>query len=164
MTNSVYTLNDLREIAIPEPVSFWPPAMGVWIIAGLAAIALAHLTLKRYNIWRANAYRRAGLLLLDEIEDNAESLETIVGEISIILKRVALAAFTREQVASLTGEDWLNFLNQSYGGNGFFDNPGHLLKDATCRPNGENAIDRNDSEKLLLLARTWIRQHKRGTK
>ena len=49
-----------------------------------------------------NAYRRAGLALLARAET--------AHEISVILIRVALAAFPREQAASLVGEDWRGFL------------------------------------------------------
>ena len=164
MTNSVYSLNDLRDIAMPEPVSFWPPAMGFWIIAGLGAVVLIHIILRKYKTRHASAYRRAGLLLLKEVGENFsdETAETIAGNISLILKRVALVAFPREQVASLTGDAWLSFLNESYGGKEFFDHPGVLLKDAASRPSGENIINRNDSEKLLLLAREWVMQHGTG--
>lgn len=67
------------------------------MIAGVA-ILVYQWRLRRQE----NAYRRAGLALLARAET--------AHEISVILIRVALAAFPREQAASLVGEDWRGFL------------------------------------------------------
>jgi len=67
------------------------------LIAGVA-ILVYQWRLRRQE----NAYRRAGLALLARAET--------AHEISVILIRVALAAFPREQAASLVGEDWRGFL------------------------------------------------------
>ena len=164
MTNGVYSLNDLRDIALPEKISFWPPAVGFWILLGLVVIVLTHIALKKYKKWRVNAYRRAGLLLLKELGDNFsdDNQEATVENISLILKRVALAAYSREKVASLTGDAWLGFLNESYGGKEFLEHPAVLLKDASYRQSKESIIGKDDFKKLLFLAQTWITQHKIG--
>ena len=67
------------------------------MIAGVA-ILVYQWRLRRQE----NACRRAGLALLARAET--------AHEISVILIRVALAAFPREQAASLVGEDWRGFL------------------------------------------------------
>ena len=164
MTNVVYSLNDLRDIALPEKISFWPPAMGFWILLGLVMIVLSYIALKKYKDWSMNAYRRAGLILLKELGDNfsVDNQEATVENISLILKRVALVAYSREKVASLTGDAWLDFLNESYGGKEFLDHPAVLLKDASYHQRKENIVDENDVKKLLFLAQTWITQHEIG--
>ena len=69
-----------------------------------------------------------------------------VQDVSIALKRVALAAFAREQVASLYGDDWVEFLNGSCSNAEFadssFDNPA-LSPDPA----------------LLQSAKIWISSH-----
>ncbi|MEX0330093.1 MAG: DUF4381 domain-containing protein, partial [Puniceicoccaceae bacterium] len=57
---------------------------------------------------RRNAYRRAGLLLLEEVGTTYE--------LSVLLKRVALAVFPREEVASLHGAEWVEFLGRTCPG------------------------------------------------
>ena len=57
---------------------------------------------------RRNAYRRAGLTLLQSA--------TTAYEINVVLKRVALAVFPREQVAALHGEDWIQFMRSTCPG------------------------------------------------
>ena len=67
------------------------------LLAILASIAFI-LIYQRRQARKRDAYRRAGLALLDGV--------STVHDVSVVLKRVALAAYPREQVASLYGEDW----------------------------------------------------------
>lgn len=134
-----YNLDNLRDIVVPEPPAFWPPAAEFWLllIVVLATIALLVLQVRRRH--RFNAYRRAGLTLLDRART--------VYEISVILKRVALAAFPREQVASLYGTEWSDFLHRTCSTNDFA-----LLV--------QTDPDSPASAELRRLADTWIRRHR----
>jgi hypothetical protein len=135
MTNQVYSLSKLHDIVVPEPVSWWPPAPGVWVLLCLAAVVVIALAWRFLRSWRSNAYRRAGLALLADAGT--------AYDISVILKRVALAAFPREQVASLHGQDWAAFLNQTCTQCDFLK----VLTDETA------------SEKLMAQSRVWITRH-----
>lgn len=133
-------LSNLGDIVMPPEVSLWPPAPGWWIL-GTAAVAclvvLAALAIVRH---RRNAYRRAALLELDTAGGD---------EISAILKRAALAAFPRAQVASLSGAAWLTFLDRS-GGTRFADG---ALSALTYGGDG-------DREAVAAEARRWIERHR----
>ena len=72
-------------------------------------------------------------------------------ELPALVKRVALQAWPREQVASLTGADWLAFLDESYGGDGFANGPGRCLSDL--------AYGGGDGADAAVLVREWIRRH-----
>ncbi len=104
-------LADLHDIVLPPAPPLWPPAPGVWVLLGLTLVlgfsAWRHYRSRR----RRNAYRRAGLAAL-------EGART-ARDVSVVLKRVALAAWPREQVASLYGRDWIGFLNAHCRGCGF---------------------------------------------
>jgi len=88
---------------------------------------------------KRKAYRRAGLALLADARTTHD--------VSVILKRVALAVFPREQVASLYGDDWIAFLNRTCSRCDF---PRVVTVDA-----GAEATD-----EFLHLAGTWIRHHR----
>jgi len=95
-------LANMAGLALPAPVSFWPPAAGVWIVgiaaAGILAIA-AGRALQRY---RADAYlRRAAAEIGHPIP---------IARLSEVLKRAAIVAYGRDRVASLTGVGWAEFL------------------------------------------------------
>lgn len=106
-------LAQLRDIHEPAPISWWPPAPGWWLLAVLllvciAAVALwlSHRRLKQ----RRNRYRVEAVRLLELVDTETEEAPQ---EINEILKRVAVTTYGRPACGNLTGEAWLNFLNQS---------------------------------------------------
>lgn len=105
-------LDKLVEAPEPTPVS-WAPQTWGW-----AALALILLALAAWAVWRAvacyraNAYRRAALAELDRAGDDP----ALIAE---ILRRTALKAYPRTDVASLTGERWLRFLDAHAKAGGF---------------------------------------------
>ena len=104
-------LSNLHDIALPAPVSYWPPAPGWWIL-GFALLAVTLILIARLVAHhRRNAYRRAALRELDAIGPAVDSASAVC--ISAVLKRAALVAFPREQVAGLTGPAWLAFLDRT---------------------------------------------------
>lgn len=137
MNDTQYSLNDLRDIVSPTPPAWWPPAHGVWLLLVLLALLLLVLLYQWRQRRKENAYRVAGLEMLE----NAAS----VRDISLTLKRVALVAFPREQVASLYGVEWQLFLEQQCQGCNF----GFLA--VSC----EHPAQKNQIEE----ARRWIKQH-----
>jgi hypothetical protein len=133
------SLQNLRDIVVPDPPPLWPPAPGIWV---LLVIALAVVTALVLLWWRARArkaYRRAGLELL-------ETART-ARDINVVLKRVALAAWPRSEVAPLYGDDWTAFLDGSCG-RSRFSSLGTI--DDAAEP----------SRQLTRSARTWIRHHR----
>ena len=133
------SLQNLHDIMVPAPPPLWPPAPGVWVllISGLAV--LAALALWWWRARQRNAYRRAGLALLEHAGS--------VREIHIVLKRVALAVWPRPEVASLYGKDWSAFL------------------DASCRRTHFGSLDVSPDEAepsrdLRRHARRWINHHR----
>ena len=104
----------LRDLHLPEPIGWWPLAPGWWVVIGLLAVALVYLAWRWYRAWVFNAPRRFALRELARIE--AEYLEhrdpVVLGkQLSELLRRGILAYAPREQVAGLTGEDWLAWLD-----------------------------------------------------
>jgi hypothetical protein len=96
------SLDNLRSIVEPPAVSWWPPAPGWWVVAAACGLAALVVAVRRWRVWRANAYRRAALREL--------STATDVAEIAEILKRTALCAYPRVDVASLSGGAWVTRL------------------------------------------------------
>jgi len=133
-------LSNLRDIVMPPAVSFWPPAPGWWVVgaACIAAVGFAIAAAVRHH--RRNAYRREALRALDAAD---------APDISAILKRAALAAFPREQVASLNGAAWLAFLDRT-GGTAFANT---ALLALTYGGNG-------DRDAVVAQARHWIERHR----
>ena len=104
--NPEQLLSQLEPNRLPPEIGLWPLATGWWIlitiVGVLCAIAMVY-ALRRYH---RNAYRRAGLSRLLELENNAGSAV----ELSETLKIVALNAFPQAQVARLNANEWRDFL------------------------------------------------------
>ena len=109
-------LAQLKDIHLPEPISWWPLAPGWYllIVVGLSGLGLVLFLLYRWHA-RGRAKRQALKLLQiyqDQYKRHENSQETSA-KINELLRRVALVYFPRVNVAGLHGEAWLDFLNGS---------------------------------------------------
>jgi len=139
-------LNRLSEPADPPTVSMMPQTWGWSVVAGLVAVALLAGSLRLFKRYRANAYRRRALSELKQASRNP-------AEIALLLRRTALAAFPRQEVAGLVGPDWLAFLSRTGSACAFNDAPGRILLQAPYRT-------QEPSPELEALAARWIRTHR----
>lgn len=140
-------INRLSEPPQPAAVSMFPQTVGWTVLAVVALTALTWLALRRYRSWRANAYRRVALA---ELEASGDDPVKIAG----ILRRVALVAWPREEVASLIGVDWLDFLDNTGGNGSFRHGPGKALLKAPYQP-----IPKHPGPGLQTLAKNWVEHH-----
>jgi hypothetical protein len=148
----------LRDIHLPAPVEWWPPAPGWWITMLLFTLALALLF--RWYHTRKNRQKIyiSALNELRQIEskyrDDHDDLE-LVRALSKLIRRTAMTVHSRDQVAGLTGDDWLQFLDRglddSVPGQAFSRGVGRCLVEAPYNPHA--AIDH---QALLGLSRHWL--------
>lgn len=111
MSDDPGSLANLRDLALPPAVSFWPPAPGIWILAAACSAMLAIVLWRAVERYRAMAYRRAAIAELEVIAAGMTRGEPATVEgISAVMKRVAMAEHGRERVASLSGEAWADFV------------------------------------------------------
>lgn len=143
---------NLEEITPPEPIAFTPQTIGWYLLVGALGIALGWVAWRLWKRWRANAYRRFALAELAEIESPREVPE--------LLKRVAMVAYSRAEVAELSNQAWLGFLDGTLGTKEFTRGVGHLLPELAYDPGSLSRISAGDKQKLLSLARRWIRKHR----
>lgn len=148
-------LAQLRDIHLPEPIGWWPPAPGWWLLAltVLVISAVAVYYLRRY-LYKRNRYRKEALRELRNLRAKLAALETgaAVDELASLLRRVAIKTCGREKVAPLTGENWLRFLDDKGGTNQFTAGPGKVLGEGHYRPSVEADLDQ-----LGLIIEKWIR-------
>lgn len=142
------SLQNLRDIAEPTPVPWWPPAVGWWILFVVVVAAGIWAALRAWRRWQANAYRRAALNELRSATNPVEMAE--------ILKRTALCAFPRTSVASLSGEAWSDWLRQTVG---------QELPVPVAETLEHGVYDETNNKDLADVASfvaLWIRHHRRA--
>ena len=140
----------LRPLHSPEPVSWWPPAPGWWIVLVLvvAFIILVYRYMKRV------APRRAALHELKQLKKNMDNTAQPVAIVNQLLKRYALACWSVKEVASLTGESWLEFLDANGGDGKFSGGLGQLLLTGSYQ---NERADADQLTELIALAIHWIK-------
>lgn len=145
----------LRDIHLPDSILWWPPAPGWWLLFLLivALIVTASFIIKRRRKHRVSAVYLAKQELA-RIENEFKSTQdktNLVKEISELIRRVSISLFKRNESASLTGQDWLLFLDQLNGDKSFSDGIGRILIEAPYQKNADY-----DANKLLILISSWI--------
>jgi hypothetical protein len=109
-------LSKLRDIRMPAPIGWWPLAPGWYLfilIVVLLGVGLTIVSFRNYPFWRV---KRQALGILSQYEDQYlldQNSQEACATVSELLKKVALAYYPRELVASLYKGDWLTFLNRT---------------------------------------------------
>lgn len=149
------SLDRLADIVTLPPVSWWPPAPAWYVVTGAVLVLAGAAVITAWQRRRANAYRAAALAALERVGRGPSALMRIAE----ILKRTALAAASRQQVAALSGGRWVRWLNET--GNGVaFSEPAKALLAGHLYGSGQP--DEKQIDTLLNTARAWIRTHQVG--
>ena len=144
MTDDPGNLNRLQDIVMPDPAPWWPLAPGWYVVGAIILAAVTYVSVRAVRKYRANAYRRAGLASLESTTTDAE--------VSSVMKRVAMVAFGRNEVASLSGVPWCEWL-EHHGG------PPMGEAQRAALVGGIYGEDRSSGSSLKAYAASWIQSH-----
>lgn len=157
-------LEELKQLVAPlipaAATDIWPPAPWVfWVLGGLISLIALSFLLRWYRHTHIRRYAYAELEAIQTRYLESQDAARYLYEVNLLLRRIAVRNFSRHQVASLTGEEWLEFLDCSYSrkGNdelGFIEGSGKILAWGAYKAQPENF----DAESLQKLVRVWIRQ------
>lgn len=112
-------LAQLADIHLPQPVGFWPPAPGWWVLA-LAILILGYFLVRKYL--RYSRLHKVCNHALAELERCYASLAAAgadeshklryINEVNSVLRRVALVHYPHAAIASLDGSAWVDFIRE----------------------------------------------------
>ena len=146
----------LRDIHLPPAISWWPAAIGWWILALLIPLCL-YLSYRLYKyLTRKTALKSAKKHFTVLRENQQLSKREKLVALSSLMRRTAVSLYPRTDVASLTGEDWLNFLDESIPNRDFNSDTGWLLTNALYSQN----IDSQYLAPLINLCESWLNAQK----
>jgi len=141
-------LAKLHDYYQPVQPSWVPQTIGWYVLFTLLAVFLLWLLFRTIHRWFANRYRREAL---------RELATATPDQFSALLKRTALAVWPRDKVASLSGDDWLKFLNDAAKTESFRTMPGSQIEQlALC----QNSVSLDQVQALRDIATQWIRRHR----
>ncbi|HTP70504.1 MAG TPA: DUF4381 domain-containing protein [Dongiaceae bacterium] len=140
-------LSKLHDFSQPPPPSWMPHTIGWYVLFALFFAAAVFLSARALRRWIRNRYRRDALRQIQLAP---------VAQLSEILKRTALVSWSRPQVASLTGKDWIDFLASSSGLDAFRSVPGDRIESIALSGSDVSA---REQQHLKQLAADWVRLH-----
>ena len=152
--NLVDLLALMHDIVVPSTPPFVPQTPAWWVLSAWLVSVFLIVTWHIRARWQRNRYRRAAESELDAITAAADADPAgSAAKIAVLLKRTALAAYPRHDVAALAGNEWADFLARS------------SADDKLVRANAEtiaHAAYRQDADgrELVAAARRWIRVHR----
>jgi hypothetical protein len=120
----------LRGLHLPDPVGWWPPAPGWWVLMAVLVIGCGFLV--RAWLWR-RAHSAARRKALRQLEESRSAYAyhgnpvVLAAEVSELLRRTMLAYAARSEVAGLTGDAWLAWLDRDLDQPRFREGAGRSL-------------------------------------
>ena len=136
----------LRDLHLPEPIGWWPPAVGWWLLAAIVVAGLIWLAIHYLRKRAREAARRHALkqfaVFCDQYTQHGNAV--LLGtQLSELLRRTMLAYAPRADVAGLTGEEWLAWLDRDLDRPHFQQGDGRPLIDWPYR-RPDTAVERSD--------------------
>lgn len=149
---------DLKDIHLPDAVSWWPPAIGYWLVLGVIAVCIiCYLSIKAYR--KKFEIKRLALAEFDAIKasyDSTSDKKQLVISLSELLRRAAISTYPLSECAGLTGTQWLNWLDKSLTKSTltFSNGPGYLLTDYIY----SKSKQADDVNELITLSLQWLKK------
>jgi len=165
MSDAKPSLSQLADVVLPPPVSWMPQTVGWKVLAGVLALLALWLLWRGIRRWLRNRYRREALAELRRLElqwqGNPGTGAAVLSALPALIKRCALAAWPREQVASASGSQWAQFI-QSHAGHATHGAQALAPLVREIQYHDREALQRvsaHDVEVLIEASRQWIQGH-----
>ncbi len=144
-------LSGLRDVHDVIQPSFFPPAVGWWILL-IGIIGIILIGWGWYRLYYMSSKKYAQRVLRGIFRKRLPT--TALGvELGKLLKRVALIRFPREDVAKLSGEAWADFLCRT-GGRVITPEQAKFIAESAYMP-AQKTVAINE-KKLYTAVHQWI--------
>lgn len=157
--NDPGSLQNLNDIVLPGAVAWWPPAPGWYAVLAIVLAVLLRVLFRALKAWQKNTYRRQALRELLAIRKQGSEA---AGELSVLLKRAALSAWPRDDVASLSGAGWHAFLDRTAPDGEFATRMGAMLDQFAYSTRGAYQPTGPEFEQLCRAVEHWLKNHRAG--
>ncbi len=159
MQPQVYQLRDIHGL---DPIPWWPPAPGWWLLAAgiilglwLAYRLFPHLRPRALVglTWRWDAARH-----LRELRRRVPRQEAkqSAAELSELLRRIAMARCGRDACAGLTGKDWLQWLSDNDPRQFDWSTQASIMLNLPYAPPGSSDTEKKHILALIDAAHNWL--------
>ncbi|MFT6420574.1 MAG: hypothetical protein ACJA05_000083 [Porticoccus sp.] len=155
-------LSQLRDIHLPDPIGWWPPAPGWWLLALLLLSAMTYCLWRLKKRHQDNRYRREALHCLAELKQSlAEQPLEYCHAMLALLRRTAKTAYPDQALESELTPALLQRLNQQCRRTLFDETLQQQLQVLPYRADPENMDHLVIS--LHAAIKQWLEQHRRSS-
>jgi len=145
-------LSRLRDIHLPDPGGFWPPAVGWWILAILAIALTGALIWLMVRRRRRNRWFRSALSGLAGLERAAAPEPRWFMQLNTLLKQAARERYPESHPEALSGDAWVEFLLATAPKDRIASRPvAEALVESAWRPSVST-----EPAQALAFARLWL--------
>ncbi len=150
-------LAKLHDIHLPDPIGWWPLALGWWLLLGL--LSLGALAALAFEYRRRRTVRYAALRELAGMKArlaDGPMVQDVTTDLAVLLRRIVLCGPEAQKFAAISGPDWVARLGKGPGG---LSAPiATLIANAPYAPTHSGAAVQ-DLQKAMAEAEIWIRRH-----
>ena len=158
-------------IHLPEPISWWPIAPGWWMIFAsiLLIIIVVFISRKIYISKQLKRDIKAELENIKQQFQQTQNKSQLAKSLSILLRRASISYYPKTDIAGLTGDNWLSYLDDSNANSSadksFRSDIGKVLLSAPYLP--DHTLSNNsrldfDAQRLIRLCESWLQSpHKK---
>lgn len=156
------SLNNLHSIVLPPVEGIWPVAPGWYMVASLLIGVVIYFVFKSTQKRKANQYRQDALSQLTALQKKFDQGEEgkALRALPVLIKATALYAYSRKTIASLYGDGWIDFLNDTLSTPHFNKEDGVVLTQISYgTPNAMLALSKEQSSQFFGHVKYWIQYH-----
>ncbi len=150
--------NTIGELMEPDPIGFSFAAPGWTMLFVLFLLALAMFALWKLYKYNKNKYRRLALAEISAMDIGQEHCSVIIYNTLSLLKRVAITAYGRDNLASIQGLQFLQFLQAKIENPGFSEESEKIFTKHIYEGNQAN-VSLEQLELLQIESINWIKMH-----
>lgn len=151
-------LKKLHDIEGLDAVSWWPLAIGWWMIIGIGCLLIffiylfiaSKMTFRRS--WKYDSFQKLKKL---ESQLSDVSARHIIISLSEYLRRIALQRFPRKECAGLVGDNWLKWLSEHDPDHFDWTKKGSVLIEAPYAPENKQFSSEQVKE-LIQATKKWV--------
>lgn len=150
-------LSGLKDIHLPAVPSLWPLPAVFWIVlaALLCCIFLARwIWIKKHQLTAKKYANREVESITKRFSENSYKTAT---ELSLLMRRIALMKYPRQDVSGLTGKTWRQFLEKTTKKPVFKGEAGDIVETVMFIP--PDQFKNKNVAALVAAAKEWIAEN-----
>jgi hypothetical protein len=154
--NPTDPLAQLRDIHLPETISWWPLAIGWWVVVAICLLCISLGAIYMLNHFFGRRYRRQALAQLKRLPDSNQHQRLV--DLFSLLRQVASSAYPEQNFSSLSNREFIAFLQKTSPKALFVDLPNNWEQLFYSK---QPSITADFVNQLIQQGRLWIKQHPR---